>query len=166
MFVARANSVISYIPRHIGVPKWYLWKNVEPVMHTTVIDTLRYANSLKEAGVDPRQAEAMSRAINNELTEGVATKRDLDDAVVDLKGEISRLDSRFDALEAGLDVKFEALDSKFEAKFEALDSKFEAKFEALDSKIESLEVRSPRLEVRSPRLKVRSPRLKVRSFRF
>ncbi len=45
-------------------------------MNATVIDTLRYANSLKAAGVEPRQAEAMSRAINDELTEGVATKRD------------------------------------------------------------------------------------------
>ena len=56
-------------------------------MNATVIDTLRYANSLKAAGVEPRQAEAMSRAINDELTEGVATKRDLDDAVAELKYE-------------------------------------------------------------------------------
>ena len=42
---------------------------------TTVIDTLRFANRLKEAGVEPGQAEAMSRAFNDELLEGVATKQ-------------------------------------------------------------------------------------------
>ena len=114
-------------------------------MNSTVIDTLRFANSLREAGMEPIHAEAISRAINDELTEGVATKRNLDDAVVDLKGEIARLDSRFDTLEAGLAVKFEVLDLKFEAldlKFEALDSKFEAidsKFEPLDSKFEAID---------------------------
>ena len=109
-------------------------------MNSTVIDTLSFANSLRKAGMEPHQAEVMSRAINDELTAGVATKRNLDDAVVELKGEIARLDSRFDTLEAGLGIKFEAVDSKFEAldsKFEALDSKFEAKFEALDSKFDS-----------------------------
>lgn len=106
-------------------------------MQTTVIDTLRYANSLKEAGVEPRQAEAMSRAINDELTEGVATKRDLDDAVVELKGEIAKLDSRFDAMEARSDAKFEAIDAKFEGidvKFVGIDAKFEGMFQAMESK--------------------------------
>ena len=103
-------------------------------MNATVIDTLRYANSLKAAGVEPRQAEAMSRAINDELTEGVATKRDLDDAVVELKGEIAKLDAKFDA-------KFEAVDSRFEtmdSKFDAIDAKFEAKIDALNSKVVAL----------------------------
>lgn len=118
-------------------------------MQTTVIDTLRYANSLKEAGVEPRQAEAMSRAINDELTEGVATKRDLDDAVVELKGEIAQLDARFDAMEARTDAKFEAIDAKFEGMFQAMESKFlgelrtmnaksEGSIEALNSKIGAL----------------------------
>ncbi|MYD99053.1 MAG: hypothetical protein F4X98_16910 [Gammaproteobacteria bacterium] len=106
-------------------------------MQTTVIDTLRYANSLKEAGVEPSQAEAMSRAINDELTEGVATKRDLDDAVVELKGEIAKLDSRFDAMEARSDAKFEGIDAKFgaiDAKFGGIDRKFEGMIQAMESK--------------------------------
>ena len=85
-------------------------------MEPTVIDTLRYAARLKEAGIESRQAEAMSRALNDELAGGVATKEDLDRtaaelhagldalrgdldrAVVELKGEIAKIDAKFDAL--------------------------------------------------------------------
>ena len=59
-------------------------------MPATVIDTLRYANSLKDAGVDASQAEAMARAINAELTLGLATKADLDHAAAQQKGDLDR----------------------------------------------------------------------------
>ena len=67
-------------------------------MNATVIDTLRFADRLKAAGVEHRQAEAMSRALNDELTGGVATKEDLAQAVVELKTEIAKVDAKFDAL--------------------------------------------------------------------
>ena len=122
------------------------------------MDTLRYADRLKEAGLEPRQAEAMSRALNDELTEGLVTRADLDDAVSELRGEIGGLGARVDALEETVDTgfkavdarfeamdakfeavntRFDAMDDKFEAKFEAMDSKFEAKFEAMDDKLEA-----------------------------
>ena len=110
-------------------------------MHANVIDTLRYANRLKDAGVDTRQAEAMAQAINDELTSGLATKvdvehasaglkgdldaavakleGDLDRAVVHLKGEIAREVARVDG-------KIDVVDEKLTAKLDALDSKHEA----------------------------------------
>ena len=63
-------------------------------MEVSVIDTLRYADRLKAAGVETRQAEAMSRALNDELAGGVATKRDLDQAVDKLTGEIARVETK------------------------------------------------------------------------
>ncbi|MDE0658197.1 MAG: hypothetical protein OXI79_00955 [Gammaproteobacteria bacterium] len=130
-------------------------------MTATVIDTLRYADRLKQAGVAPGQAEGMSRALNDELTEGLVTRKDLDDAVaglkgdlgdavaglksdlndavVDLKGDIDGLGNRIDVLETKFDSKFDGVDARFEAmdvKFEAMDVKFEAmdvKFDALRS---------------------------------
>ena len=100
------------------------------MMSHTVIDTLRFANRLKKAGVEAGQAEAMSHALNDELVDGVATKQDVGNAVVELKGEIAKVDARIDAM----DAKLEAMDQKFEAKFEAMDQKFDAKFEAMDQK--------------------------------
>lgn len=79
-------------------------------MDPSVIDTLRYADRLKSAGVETRQAEAMSRALNDELTGGVATRQDLDRAVNELRGEIAKVDAKVDAL----DAKFDALSGKFE----------------------------------------------------
>ena len=90
-------------------------------MDISVIDTLRYADRLKAAGVETRQAEAMSRALNDELAGGVATKQDLDRAVDMLKGEIAKVDARFDGLDAKFDAKFNGLD----AKVDALGGKFE-----------------------------------------
>ena len=88
-------------------------------MNATVIDTLRYADRLKGAGVEHSQAEAMSRALNDELVGGVATKDDLTHAVVELKAEIAKVDAKFEA-------KFDTMDAKFDAKFDAVDEKFEA----------------------------------------
>ena len=72
-------------------------------METTVIDTLRYADRLKAAGVQSKQAEAMSRALNDELAGGVATKDDLGRAVDELKGEIAKVDGKVDAIDTKFD---------------------------------------------------------------
>ena len=63
-------------------------------MAVSVIDTLRYADRLKAAGVETGQAEAMSRALNDELAAGVATKQDLDRAVDKLTGEIAKIETQ------------------------------------------------------------------------
>lgn len=79
-------------------------------MQATVIDTLRYANRLKDAGVDGVQAEAMAPAINDELVSGLATKDDLNHAVGELRGELRELRGELGELRAELG----ALSSKFE----------------------------------------------------
>ena len=101
-------------------------------MNGSVIDTLRYADRLKAAGVEPSQAEAMSRALNAELTEGLVTKADLDTATAALRADlgtaIRELEHKVDAGFAAVDGKFATVDAKFEAmdaKFEAMDAKFE-----------------------------------------
>ena len=62
------------------------------MMDASVIDTLRYASRLKAAGVAPQQAEAMSRALNDEIGGGVATKGDLEHAVDGLTGDIANVE--------------------------------------------------------------------------
>lgn len=107
-------------------------------MNGTVIDTLRYADRLKAAGVEPGQAEAMSRALNAELTEGLVTKRDLDAATAALRADLG---TAIRELEHKVDAGFAAVDGKFatvDAQFEAMDAKFDAKFEAMDAKFEGL----------------------------
>ena len=77
-------------------------------MQATVIDTLRYANRLKDAGVDGQQAEAMALAINDELVSGLATKDDLNNAVGELRVELRELRGE---LEGGMAALRGELDS-------------------------------------------------------
>ena len=113
-------------------------------MEATVIDTLRYADRLKAAGVESPQAEAMSRALNDELAGGVATKEDLAGAVNELKGEFGKLESRLETMDAKFESRFASNDARFEsidAKFEAVDSRFvavDARFDAMDKKFDLL----------------------------
>ena len=142
-------------------------------MHSTVIDTLRYADRLKEAGLEPGQAEAMSRALNDELTEGLVTRTDLDDAVLQLKGDIGELGTRFDALEGtivAMDKRSNAMEAKFEARFDAMDADLEAKFDTVDSRFEAIERRlngmDARLDGMDARLDGMDARFKAVDSRF
>ena len=74
-------------------------------MEVSVIDTLRYSDRLKAAGVETRQAEAMSRALNDDLAGGVATKQHLDRAVDELRGEIAKVDAKVDALSGNFETQ-------------------------------------------------------------
>ena len=109
-----------------------------------MIDTLRYASRLKDAGFDPPQAEAMSRALNDEIGSGVATKADLDSAVGELRIEFTKVVARVDVMEArfdAVDEKFVAVDARFDAmdaRFDAMEGKFDAKFDAMDAKFDAL----------------------------
>ena len=51
---------------------------------TSVIDTLRMAQALKEAGFDDRQSETIVTVIRQSMGENVATKSD----VLELRGEL------------------------------------------------------------------------------
>ena len=97
-------------------------------MQATVIDTLRYANRLKDAGVEALQAEAMALALNDELVSGLATKADIDHAANGLRAD---LDQAVDALRGEMgDLRGEMGDLRGEmgdlrAELRALSGKFE-----------------------------------------
>ena len=105
-------------------------------MNTTVIDTLRFATRLKKGGFPPEQAEAVSRAINDELTDGVATKAQVDGAVTSLRGEIGRIERMMVGKFAQIEGKFAEIDAKFQAvdaRFDAMDTKFDALSDKVDN---------------------------------
>ena len=105
-------------------------------MNPTVIDTLRYADRLKAAGVEPAQAEAMSRALNAELTEELVTKTDLDASTAalrtDLDASTGALRTELRELERKVDEGFATTDGKFAAMRAEL-AVMDAKFDGLSS---------------------------------
>ena len=65
-------------------------------------DTLAYARTLREAGVEERQAEAHAAAART-VRAGLATKADLDSLETRFN---ARLDTRLAALETRLTIRF------------------------------------------------------------
>ena len=72
-------------------------------MADSIIDTLRYARRLKEAGVAPEQAEAMADALAVGFVPNLVTKADLGNAVSELKAGFK---ADITALEARLTWRF------------------------------------------------------------
>ena len=82
-------------------------------MLRTMIDTLHFADRLKDSGFENRQAEGMARALGDALAgtvENLATKSDLDALDTKLSARIETLDTKVDALDTRLSVRIEALD--------------------------------------------------------
>jgi outer membrane murein-binding lipoprotein Lpp len=96
-------------------------------MTALIFDTLKYANTLKAAGVSPQQAEAhagaLSEALEMNLKE-LATKAD----VKELRAEIFQLEQRTDA-------RFTVLTQDMNAKFAMLTQDMNARFIQLDQRM-------------------------------
>ena len=108
-------------------------------MTAVAFDTHAAVTALRKAGFDEPQAEAAVAMVRDAVTEGVATK-----------GDVDRLHTKMEAVETkieAVETKIEALDTKIEAvetKIEAVETKIEAvdtKIEALDTKIEAVETK-------------------------
>ena len=83
-------------------------------MSRTMIDTLQFADRLKDSGFENRQAEGMARALGDALTaavEHLATKSDLETEITKVSARIEAVEAKVEAVEA----KVEALDAKIEA---------------------------------------------------
>jgi hypothetical protein len=85
-------------------------------MVAITFDTLKFANTLKEAGVPPAQAEAEAKALSEVLEvnlKELVTKEDLHREVESLRREMNtgfvQLDSRLIQLEQQLSIKLGGL---------------------------------------------------------
>ena len=68
---------------------------------TLTFDTLKFADTLKQAGVPPAQAEAEARAVAAAIGEvDVATKRDIDDVRREMMAMDQRLVSKLGGIVA------------------------------------------------------------------
>ena len=88
-------------------------------------DTLAYARTLREGGVEERQAEAHAEAART-IRAGLATKADLDTG-------LGRLDARIDGLEMRIDARIDGLETRLNAR--------------IDTRIAGLETRMLRVAI-------------------
>ena len=95
-------------------------------------DTLAYARTLREGGVEERQAEAHAtrlrgcRLAARTIRAGLATKADLD-------AGLGRLDARIDGLEMRIDARIDGLETRLNAR--------------IDTRIAGLETRMLRVAI-------------------
>src|SRR5271163_1042645 len=87
-----------------------------PLMAATAFDTLKYANTLKAAGVPDKQAEAQASVLGEALAvnfKDLATKDDLAALRIELQNDIrqteQRLDAKIDQTEQRLNSKIDNL---------------------------------------------------------
>ena len=106
-------------------------------MATAAIDTLRYAERVKESGVEHATANEMARALNDELADHVPTKADLEPRFSSLEAKVESLETKVDTLDAKFETRCDALEAKFDARCDAMEAKFEARINALDAKLEA-----------------------------
>lgn len=112
-------------------------------MAIATFDTLKFANTLKAAGVPDKQAEAEAAAFAEVIQvnfKELATKEDLARLGSDLRHEMKemeyRLNAKIEGLALKLDAKIEAVVSKLDAKIETVASKLDAKINAVDAKLD------------------------------
>ena len=80
-------------------------------MATAAIDTLRYAEKLKQGGVEASTASQMARALNDELVDYVPTKADLEPRFASMEAAFEAIAARFEAV----DARFDALEARIDS---------------------------------------------------
>ena len=108
-----------------------------------VIDTLRYADNLKQAGVEPSRADGMARALNIELSERVLTKTDLREALGVVDQRVGAVDQRVGSLEQRLG----AVEQRLDTVEQRLDT-VEQRLDTVDQRVRSVDERLGAVEQR------------------
>lgn len=94
------------------------------------IDTLKFARSLSEAGMDPRQAEALVRGLSDADTSDFATKADIGEVRVEVAG------LRSDMAELRAELKGEIAELRAELKGEVAELRTETRTDSAALKAE------------------------------
>lgn len=125
-------------------------------MSGATFDTLKFAETLEEAGIPETHARAISNAVRNahDTTE-LATKTDLREAVSELRAEMqalrsetrsdlqtsqTALQSDMQRLESSLQAEMQRLESGFQVEMQRLESGSQSGMQRLDSRIDRLEL--------------------------
>ena len=104
-------------------------------MTQTLINTLRFADRLKEAGFVGQQAEALARILGDELTEQLPSKADFKTLEANVGALDASLTGRMDALESRLDGRIDAAESSVNGRIDALESNVNSQIKTLAGKI-------------------------------
>jgi len=107
-------------------------------MPVAAFDTLKYARSLRDAGLPLDQADAQAAALADALSntlqsslQNLATRSDVETLRQSLDTRINKLESRIDQVEAKLESKFDQV----EAKMDQIATKLDARITQVDTSL-------------------------------
>jgi hypothetical protein len=106
-----------------------------------IFDTLHYARRLQDVGVPREHAETHAAVLADMITDGLATKKDLDQGLLAVRTD---MDQKFATFRADMDQKFATFRADIDQRFAAVDLKFaavRADIQALDAKIDRVQDR-------------------------
>jgi len=106
-------------------------------MAGATFNTLKFANTLKAAGVPEKQAEAEAEALSEALAvnfKDLATKDDLKNELNQLRTELKndireteqRLNARIDGVNSSLNAKIDGVNSSLNAKIDCVNSRIDS----------------------------------------
>ena len=120
------------------------------------IDTLSIAKDLRAAALPQDQAEAIAAAIGRAMSEGAATKAELDHLGERIdarfKQEAARIDARFDQAAARIDARFDQeaarIDARFDQEAAQIDARFDQEAARIDARFAAVDARFDRIDAR------------------
>ena len=112
-------------------------------MAVSTFDTLNAMRGLEAAGIDPKQAEAITNAVRDAVMEGTATKGDILRVDNDVNTGFASLNGKIDALATETRAEIERLNDKVDglatkAAVDALATETRAEIKRLNGEIERL----------------------------
>src|SRR3990172_12306531 len=96
------------------------------------LDTLVYAQRLREAGFSEQQAEGQAHALAAAMTDALATKLDLRELESRVDPRFARVDARFDQV----DARFEYLERHIDTRLAEQERRVEIRFSEQDARFE------------------------------
>ena len=105
-------------------------------MSAIAFDTLKATRELEAAGIEPRQAEAITNTMRDAVVEGVATKSDIAGLESDIASLETKVGSDIASLETKIGSDIASLETKVGSDIASLETKIGSDIARLETKIE------------------------------
>ena len=102
-------------------------------MQAPVIDTLGLADRLESEGLESGNAQAIARALGDELAERMVTKRDLAKTEAYVRAGFENVDAKLDTFRAEINGELSTFRAELKGDSTAIRADLNARFEAADS---------------------------------
>jgi hypothetical protein len=109
----------------------------EPSMATATIDTLKYANTLKSAGVPEGQAEAFTSALDDVFRSNFKTVVSVEEQRLSNAELRNELKSMFETIRLEMKNGFELLRAEIKETEQRINANMDAKFAAVSARIDA-----------------------------